>query len=437
MKNMILILLVGILFFACNSVNQETTEKAEYSIINLSENVTEVAQLPLSDAVQKVDIVPLETTNETLLNSIDKIEVTNEFIFIYIHRNAEILRFTRNGKFLNKIGKQGQGPGEYSYLQGFQIDENKREIYAITTGNGVYVYDFEGVFKGEITDFLSLKSRFSSISNNEFLLFDDCFFYTQTMPFYKPIREDSIWSVTVADKQFQTKNIFYNPAYQGRIESINENLIDANKLTNYWQEYPISMDTYQSELTLKYPDTDTIYVYDQSSQQLKPQYLIYSKEPKGDYGKTHFWFKERSAFDYLSIYSYYPSKDFIYLTGSQGDEIYTFAYNKKDATVKRSTKQGTIIERKIPGFNLGTYRRIERPFILANDICGGDFQIRYRSNGKYWIDIQALNYESYMVDVEKISSSKVKNEQDKQVLLDTFKNLNEDSNPVLLIATLK
>lgn len=84
-----------------------------------------------------------------------------------------------------------------------------------------------------------------------------------------------------------------------------------------------------------------------------------------------------------------------------------------------------------------TYRRIERPFILSNDICGGDFQIRYRSSGKYWIDIQAQNYEEYLVDTEKVISSVVKNEQDKQALLNTFKQLNEDSNPVLLIATLK
>ena len=40
-------------------------------------------------------------------------------------------------------------------------------------------------------------------------------------------------------------------------------------------------------------------------------------------------------------------------------------------------------------------------------------------------------------DTEKIVSSPVKNEQDKQALLDSFKQLNEDSNPVLLIATLK
>ena len=36
-------------------------------------------------------------------------------------------------------------------------------------------------------------------------------------------------------------------------------------------------------------------------------------------GATHVWFRERSAFDYFSIYSYYPSKDNIYLLCSKGE----------------------------------------------------------------------------------------------------------------------
>lgn len=425
------IFILGLLLIGCNSNQQES---ANHSTIHLSENVMEVAKLPLSDAVQKVDIVPLETTDESLLNDLGFVEVTDNSIFIYQRRTSEILRFSRDGKFLNKIGKQGQGPGEYTYISGLQIDENKGEVYAIAVANGVLVYDLEGTFKRQVIEYTSLEKHFSSITNKQYLLFDDQFFFTQTLPFFKPVKEDSIWSVTIADKQFQINKTFCSPSYRGRIEGINENLTsDYSK--NYWKEEPISIDTYQNELTLKYPDTDTIYVYDQAGQQLNPQYTIFSNEPKGDYGKTHLWMKERSAFDYFSIRSYYPSKDFIYLIGSKGDEIYTYAFNRADGTVKLCKRQSEITERKMP-WN-ATFRRMERPFILSNDICGGEFNIRFRSQGKYWIDVQAQNYEDYMVDIDKISASKVKDEQNKQALLDTFNKLNEDSNPVLLIATLK
>lgn len=429
MKNYMLLPIICLLLFSCTSNKPEI----DFSIINLSDNVTEVTNLPLSDAVEKVDIVPLETTDESLINDLTLIEVTDNFIFIYQRKNSEILRFARNGKFLNKIGRKGQGPGEYTYISSLQIDENKGEVYAITTANGVLVYDFEGNFKRQIIDHTTLKKYSSSITNIQYLLSNDHFFYTQTLPYFKPVTEDSIWSVTVVDNQFQIKNTFCNPAYKEQIETINENLV--GKSNNYLTDYPISMDSYHNEVTLKYPDTDTIYIFDQATQQLKPQFTIYSNEPKGEYEKTHLWIKEREAFDYLSVYSYYPSKEFIYLVGSKSDEIYTFAFNKTNGAVKLHKKQSSISETKMP-WN-ATYRRIDRPFILNNDICGGDFQIRYRSNGKYWIDIQALNYDDYMVDTEKITSTPVKNEQDKQALLNTFKQLNEDSNPVLLIGVLK
>lgn len=100
-------------------------------------------------------------------------------------------------------------------------------------------------------------------------------------------------------------------------------------MVNYWREYLTSMDTYNAQLTLKYPDTDTIYCYDDATNQLSPQYAIFTDEEKGDYEATHLWFKDRKAFDYFSIFSYYPTKDFIYLVGSKGEEVYTYCYNKK------------------------------------------------------------------------------------------------------------
>lgn len=98
-----------------------------------------------------------------------------------------------------------------------------------------------------------------------------------------------------------------------------KNGINFQQFVNYWLEPFTSIDTYGNQLTLKYPDTDTIYRYDSPANELVPQYIISTHEEKGDYGATHVWFRERSAFDYFSIYSYYPSKDNIYLLCSKGE----------------------------------------------------------------------------------------------------------------------
>ena len=60
-----------------------------------------------------------------------------------------------------------------------------------------------------------------------------------------------------------------------------------------------------------------------------PQYAIFTDEEKGDYEATHLWFKDRKAFDYFSIFSYYPTKDFVYLIGSKGERYIPIAIIKK------------------------------------------------------------------------------------------------------------
>ncbi len=153
---------------------------------------------------------------------------------------------------------------------------------------------------------------------------------------------------------------------------------------NYWLEPFTSIDTYGNQLTLKYPDTDTIYRYDSPANELVPQYIISTHEEKGDYGATHVWFRERSAFDYFSIYSYYPSKDNIYLLCSKGETIYTYCYGKQTGKVKVKERKSEITERML----VSTLRRLEgaKYFILDNDLCGGSFHVNYRSQGKYWIE---------------------------------------------------
>ena len=120
--------------------------------------------------------------------------------------------------------------------------------------------------------------------------------------------------------------------------------------------------------------------------ELLPQYAIFVDEEKGDYEATHLWFKDRKAFDYFSIFSYYPTKDFIYLIGSKGEEVYTYCYNKKDGGVRLQKRQSAINEQAVPWFSF-PFLGMKRSFVLNNDLCGGDFTVDSRSSGKYWIDV--------------------------------------------------
>ena len=394
-----------------------------------------VPSLLLSESAEKLEIVSLEMTDQSMLGEIRRIQVTDHNIWIDHGREFYIYRFSRSGKFLNKIGSIGQGPGEYTTYSTFLVDEDKKEVYIIANTNGVLAYDFEGNFKRKIVDIQMILQLFSS-PYDQYILNNQKFFATQNFGLYRPIDKDSLWSFVSLGDDFQKKKYFKNPAHVGKEELIIANRANMDRMVNYWREYLTSMDTYNGQLTLKYPDTDTIYCYDDATNQLLPQYAIFTDEEKGDYEATHLWFKDRKSFDYFSIFSYYPTKDFVYLIGSKGEEVYTYCYNKKDGSVRLQKRQSTITERDVPWFSF-PLRQMKRDFVLDNDLGGGDFTVDSRSSGKYWIDILEPSGDENWIDIDQIKSSTVIDESKKKELIQVLENVTEDSNPILLIATLK
>ena len=436
MKHMSLLLIGVFVLLGCSSnKKQEPISKSGVPVINLSEDVSTVPSLLLSEAAEKLEIVSLEMTDESVLSDITEMQVTDHNIWIDHGREFYIYRFSRTGKFLNKIGSIGQGPGEYTTYSTFLVDEDKKEVYIIANTNGVLAYDFEGNFKRKIIDIQMILQLFSS-PYDQYILNNQKFFATQNFGLYRPIDKDSLWSFVSLGDDFQKKKYFKNPAHVGREEQIIANRANMDRMVNYWREYLTSMDTYNAQLTLKYPDTDTIYCYDDATNQLSPQYAIFTDEEKGDYEATHLWFKDRKAFDYFSIKSYYPTKDFIYLVGSKGEEVYTYCYNKKDGSVRLQKRQSTITERDVPWFSF-PLRQMKRDFVLDNDLGGGDFTVDSRSSGKYWIDILEPGGDENWIDIDQIKSSTVIDESKKKELIRVLESATEDSNPILMIATLK
>ncbi|MCM0329004.1 6-bladed beta-propeller [Bacteroides fragilis] len=431
------LLLIGVfVLLGCSSnKKQEPISKSGIPVINLSEDVSTVPSLLLSEVAEKLEIVPLEMTDESVLSDITEMQVTDHNIWIDHGREFYIYRFSRTGKFLNKIGSIGQGPGEYTNYSTFLVDEDKKEVYIIANTNGVLAYDFEGNFKRKIVDIQMILQLFAS-PYDQYILNNQKFFATQNFGLYRPIDKDSLWSFVSLGDDFQKKKYFKNPAHVGREEQIIANRANMDRMVNYWMEYLTSMDTYNAQLTLKYPDTDTIYCYDDATNQLLPQYAIFTDEEKGDYEATHLWFKDRKAFDYFSIKSYYPTKDFIYLVGSKGEEVYTYCYNKKDGSVRLQKRQSTITERDVPWFSF-PLRQMKRDFVLDNDLGGGDFTVDSRSSGKYWIDILEPGGDENWIDIDQIKSSTVIDESKKKELIRVLESATEDSNPILMIATLK
>ena len=65
------------------------------------------------------------------------------------------------------------------------------------------------------------------------------------------------------------------------------------------------------------------------------------------------------------------------------------------------------------------------------------FHVDYRSQGKYWIDVLIPNSEDNWIDIDEMRTSDVKDESLKAKFIHTLENVEEESNPILVIATLK
>lgn len=123
MKYIIYIFLLSLLV----SCRQEVIDnKAEYTLFldSISQSFPNLSRLTY---------VPLETTEASLIRSIDKILYSDHKIYVFDKDAKRIICFNEQGKYLSSINRVGQGPGEYLFPSDIDIDEN---------GN-LYVYDFQ------------------------------------------------------------------------------------------------------------------------------------------------------------------------------------------------------------------------------------------------------------------------------------------------------
>ena len=95
-----------------------------------------------------VEYIPLETNDEFLTQGAVQ-DVGKEYLLVKNRNNdGEIFIFDRKtGKGLRKINRQGQGAEEYTRINGMILDESNSEIFVISMGNKILVYDLYGQFK--------------------------------------------------------------------------------------------------------------------------------------------------------------------------------------------------------------------------------------------------------------------------------------------------
>ena len=184
---------LGCLFaMSCMNNNQNETAAQETSISEAKPSESSEAQnanfweldvakdypektINLED-IAEVRYVPLETTDQSLIQGIHKMATSDDKIVICDLAQNTIFIFDKDGHYINSINKKGPGPQDYSTIHNFAVDFQKKEIYICDyqLKYRILTYSFEGDFiRGSKLDQKIWPSILYNYDENHLIAYDN------------------------------------------------------------------------------------------------------------------------------------------------------------------------------------------------------------------------------------------------------------------------
>jgi hypothetical protein len=384
MKRVIIISIFVAIWVSCNN---EISDSGKIETIQLKSSLKEKA----SNLFKEAKVIPLETTDSSLIVRIKRIEIWNDNIFVLneLKSHNNILCFDLGGKFLFSIDRMGQGPGDYSYLGDFIIDENLNHLILVSENSRTLHFDLQGNFLYDIvSNDIYYPTHFIYLNDSTYLTYNDGSLEPK--------------NISLLYLDAKTMNIKYMS------NSINEFYYSAGNR-------PICINN-NNVLCLTFSD----YIYDISNRDnVYIKYMLYFTNTQIENKKrlrindltddeitkiiTQYYFNEEDTF----IVSMYENNEYLaftcrnFIQKENKNVTYITFYNKAD---KKTYNSDNI---DFDGFKLYN--------------CG----IRGINNQTFYCVLPEISPD----DKEKIKNSSIFSEIDKQKLLAQ----KEDDNPVLLL----
>ena len=155
----IIILICLVTLVACNG-------KRDMSLTN-SFDVEKAPQkmIKMQEVIPNFTIVPLETNDESLIQYVKKVILYDDLIFILDDQGPLVAIFDKKGKFVQTIGRKGNGPGEFYFPTDFIIDPKRNQLELFDGfRRQILIYDLQGNFRKRIP---------ISVDGHYFIKFDD------------------------------------------------------------------------------------------------------------------------------------------------------------------------------------------------------------------------------------------------------------------------
>ena len=238
MKNTLIYLISTCLMCACSTQSEQQEE--ETNVIRLKEALANPIELKLSEIVDSIAYIPLETNSECYVRETGTIFYSKPY---FVSFPGTI--FDAQGNFVTNIGKLGQGPGEETNTWGFFVTYDERKDLFYTMGDKVIQFDNKYKFTGKEVQIthrmndnlpIGLKSPYAFVRAGKYNMIinypDSAYWMNENLEIVKRARiiPDSLYLNSpegglLAEYNFSTLNdttLFFN-CFTDKLYSVTEN----------------------------------------------------------------------------------------------------------------------------------------------------------------------------------------------------------------------
>ena len=153
MKNLYLFFLC---LFLCLSCSDKPAENKAQPVSVSDDFVSyrldsDQPQERFADLIESVEVVRLEETENSLLSYVRNLQQTNDYlVFNSSTMESDVFVFDRDGAFVNKINRQGDGPEEYQAVSNIWMESDTLAVYT-SSKKTVKRYNLEGDYISTVT----------------------------------------------------------------------------------------------------------------------------------------------------------------------------------------------------------------------------------------------------------------------------------------------
>lgn len=363
-------------------------------IIPIKDNMNNERVINLSEIASDICYVPLETKDECLIGDDYMLQYVDGQLFVM---SGVLYRFDgKTGKFLNKIGAVGQGPGEYYQAVHYTVNPETKRVYVLMFKT-MQEYDYDGKFIRTLPADNHNVGACCMLNDTQLIYANDAYNYTT---------EES-------SDQLYTVDLIKGKVV-GRIKSpVDKRLRGALNLSSFDFFY-----TYNNQVYFKGSFQDEIY-HIQSPKAKSQVYIFDRGYLKADYSKKNAEIDPRNRMRGIQIQNIFETEPYVLISYMYENKVYQGVFNKKDHSFSNAVTK----DKKVG---------------LTNDLTGGNpvFIAQFQVSPQNMI-VSSLRADYLVEHKKELTMGNPLLPARKTEWEKILNSINEESNPIVVLVTVK